>query len=214
MMPRWLCVVTSRQRLGLSSSELIRRLRWLAVAGVDLVQIRERDLRDRELTSLVRDAVDVARGTSARVVVNDRIDVALAADAAGVHLREDSISLDRIRSIAPPEFLVGCSIHDIDRARAMSACDYLFFGTVFSSSGKPSGHEVAGLEKLRAVCAVARCPVLGIGGINAERARDVARAGASGAAAVESLLSVSSAQEARDVIAAFRNALDGSQPDR
>jgi thiamine-phosphate pyrophosphorylase len=204
----WLCVVTSRQRVRLSSSELIRRIRWLALAGVDLVQIRERDLRDRELTSLVRDAVEVARNTPARVIVNDRVDIAIAANAAGVHLREDSVPLARIRSIAPPEFLVGCSIHDIDRARALSACDYLLFGTVFPSGGKPEGHAVAGLEQLRAVCAVAGPPVVAIGGVTPARAADVVRSGAAGVAAVESLLSASSAQQAQDVVAAFRGAFE------
>jgi thiamine-phosphate pyrophosphorylase len=204
----WLCVVTSRQRVRLSSSELIRRIRWLALAGVDLVQIRERDLRDRELTSLVRDAVEVARNTPARVIVNDRVDIAIAANAAGVHLREDSVPLARIRSIAPPEFLVGCSIHDIDRARAMFACDYLLFGTVFPSGGKPEGHAVAGLEQLRAVCAVAGPPVVAIGGVTPARAADVVRSGAAGVAAVESLLSASSAQQAQDVVAAFRGAFE------
>lgn len=118
MAPR-LCVVTSRRRLGLSCSDLIRRIAWLASAGVDLVQIRERDLPDRELTALVRDAVAATRAAPAQVVVNDRFDIAMAADAAGVHLREDSVSIDRVRSIAPREFLIGCSVHDIDRARVV-----------------------------------------------------------------------------------------------
>ena len=203
-----LSVVTGRQRLGLTPSDLIRRLRWLAVAGVDLVQIRERDLCDRELTALVRDAVAAAEGTSARVVVNDRIDIALAAHAAGVHLREDSAASGRIRAIAPPGFLVGCSIHDVERARELPGCDYLLFGTVFPSSGKPAGHPVAGLQTLRDVCAAAGSPVIAIGGVNARNAGAAIAAGAAGVAAIESLLSVASAQEACDVVAGFRRAVD------
>ncbi|HTI36248.1 MAG TPA: thiamine phosphate synthase [Vicinamibacterales bacterium] len=209
-MERWLCVVTSRQRFSLSPAELIRRVRWLAEAGVDLVQIRERDLSDRALLLLVRDAVEVTRGTGARVVVNDRFDVAVAAGADGVHLREDSTSAERIRPFAPPEFLIGCSIHDIDRARASSACDYLLFGTVFPSGGKPSGHPVAGLERLREVCAAAAQPVLGIGGIAPVNAREVAGAGAAGAAAMDSLLSASSAGEAREIVRAFRKSFESA----
>ncbi|HWK11626.1 MAG TPA: thiamine phosphate synthase [Vicinamibacterales bacterium] len=206
-MHRWLCLVTSRQRLRLSPGELVRRIAWLTAAGVDLVQIRERDLSDRELTALVRDALSAARGTAARVVVNDRLDIALAAGAHGVHLREDSIAADRIRRSAPAGFLIGCSLHDIERARSSSGCDYALFGTVFPSSGKPSDHPAAGLERLRDVCAAAACPILGIGGITPALARDVAEAGA-GIASVESLLSVSSAQEAVDVVAAFRRGLE------
>jgi len=202
----WLGLVTSRRRLGLSCSELIRRIAWLSAAGIDLVQIRERDLPDRELTRLVRDAVAVARATPARVVVNDRVDIAIAADAAGVHLREDSASIDRVRAIAPREFLIGCSVHDIHRAGALSACDYLLFGTVFPSSGKPADHPIAGLRMLRAVCTAARAPVLAIGGVHAGNARDAMRCGAAGVAAVESLLSVTSAPEAQDVVAALRRA--------
>lgn len=205
-MAAWLCVVTNRRRLGLSCSDLIRRIAWLAAAGVDLVQIRERDLSDRELTAVVRDAVSAASATRARVVVNDRVDVAIAANAAGVHLREDSPSIERVRSIVPPEFLIGCSIHDIDRARALSACDYLLFGTVFPSSGKPAGHPIAGLRMLRDVCAAARRPVLAIGGVHAGNAGEAIRCGAAGVAAIESLLSVTSAQEAQDVVAALRRA--------
>ena len=209
-----LSVVTSRQRLGLSCSDLIRRLQWLIDAGVDLIQIRERDLCDRELTALVRSAVDAACGTPARVVVNDRIDVALAADAAGVHLREDSVPSGRIRAISPPGFLVGCSIHEIERARELPACDYLLFGTVFPSSGKPVGHRVAGVQMLRDVCAAARAPVLAIGGVNVRNAGAAIAAGAAGVAAVESLLAVESAQEASDVVAAFRLAFDAVDRDR
>jgi thiamine-phosphate pyrophosphorylase len=205
-MQHWLSVVTNRQRFDLSPSELIRRISWLAAAGVDLVQIRERDLSDRELTRLVRNAVAATRGTPARVVVNDRADVALAADAAGVHLREDSSSAARVRAFVPPGFLIGCSIHDSSLARDSSACDYLLFGTVFPSSSKPAGHTAAGLEPLRDACAAANCPVLGIGGVTADSARDVVRAGAAGVAAIASLLSVTSEAEARDVVAGFRRA--------
>jgi thiamine-phosphate diphosphorylase len=210
MMRGWLCVVTSRRRFGLTCPELIQRIHRLAQAGVDLVQIRERDLADRDLTSLVREAVAAVRGTPARVVVNDRFDVAMAAGAAGVHLREDSIHPERVRPAVPSGFLIGCSVHDAARARTMSQCDYLIFGTVFPSKGKRAGHPVAGISALRDACAAASVPVLGIGGIDQHNARDVVRAGAAGIAAMESLLTVSSAAAARSVVGAFRSALDGS----
>jgi thiamine-phosphate pyrophosphorylase len=208
MMHGWLCVVTSRQRFGLSTSDLVDRIAWLAAAGIDFVQIRERDLSDRALAALVRDAVRATAGTPARVLVNDRFDVAIAANATGVHLREDSASAARIRPSLPPGFLVGCSIHEIGGARAQTACDYLLFGTVFRSSGKPADHRAAGLAMLRDVCAIAPRPVLGIGGIRAENAADVVRAGAAGVAAVESLLCVSGAADAQETVDAVRRAFD------
>jgi thiamine monophosphate synthase len=84
----------------------------------------------------------------------------------------------------------------------------VLFGTVFRSSGKPAGHAVAGVELLREACAAADCPVLGIGGIDAERALDVVRAGAAGVAAISALLSVASPDGARDVVAGFRRAFN------
>ena len=210
MMRGWLCVVSGRRRFGLSRQELIQRIRWLAEAGVDLVQIRERDLADRDLVSLARDAVSAVSGTPARVMVNDRFDVAMAAAAAGVHLREDSIAAERIRSAAPPGFVVGCSVHEAARARALPHCDYLIFGTVFPSNGKAAGHPVAGLSGLRAACAATTVPVLAIGGIDQNNAHEVMAAGAAGIAAMESLLTVSSAAAASTVVSAFRRAIDGA----
>jgi thiamine-phosphate pyrophosphorylase len=207
-MRAWLSVVTSRKRFNLSCPDLIERIQWLAEAGVDLVQIRERDLPDRELRDLVADAVEAVRGTPARVVVNDRFDVAVAAGAAGVHLREDSVPVERVRQAVPPGFLIGRSIHDPARARALSRCDYLIFGTVFPSAGKPVGHQVAGLAGLRDACAASTVPILAIGGIDLHNAADVAGTGAAGIAAMASLLTVADATDARRVVSAFRGILD------
>jgi thiamine-phosphate pyrophosphorylase len=207
MMRTWLCAVTNRRRFDLSTADLLRRIEWLAAAGIELVQIRERDLGDRDLASLVRGAVTSVRGSPARVVVNDRFDIAVAAGAAGVHLREDSAPAARFRRAAPRGFLIGCSVHDAARAKTLPECDYLVFGTVFPSRGKAAGHPVAGLGALREVCDAAHLPVLGIGGIDPRNARDVIGAGAAGVAAMESLMTVSSAASARDVVASFRSAM-------
>ena len=105
------------------------------------IQIRETDLTDRELTDLVRSAVQAAAGRGVPVLVNDRLDVALAAGAAGVHLKERSIRPDRARAIAPADFAIGCSVHsagDAEAVAATGACDYLFFGTVYPSASKPT----------------------------------------------------------------------------
>ena len=158
-----------------------------ARAGVDLIQIREPGLDDRVLLNVVRAALAATAGTRARVVVNDRVDVALAAGAAGVHLRSTSYSAARARHVTPPGFLIGRSVHNMDeaeQAEQQGGSDYLIFGTVFASGRKPAGHRVAGPVALRSICALVSLPVLAIGGITPSLAPQIAAAGASGLAGI------------------------------
>jgi thiamine-phosphate pyrophosphorylase len=180
-----ICMVTDRAAIGERDSlELIGAA---ARAGVDLIQIRERDLDAGALARLTRHAIDVVSGTGARIMVNDRVDVALAVGAAGVHLRGDGLPAARVSAIAPPGFLIGRSVHSEGEAAEVEAaggCDYLIFGTVFSSASKPADHRAAGLDGLARVCARVRLPVIAIGGITVSVAADVRRAGAAGVAAI------------------------------
>lgn len=156
-------------------------------AGVDIVQVRDAGLEAGPLLRLTRAAMAAAAGTAARVVVNDRLDVALAAGAAGVHLRGSGFGAVEVRRIAPAGFLVGRSVHAEEEALrldAEGACDYLLFGTVFRSASKPAGHPVAGVEALRRICGGVRTPVLAIGGVTIANAPAVRAAGAGGAAAI------------------------------
>lgn len=126
------------------------------------------------------------RGTRTRILVNDRVDVALAAGAHGVHLRADSFSASRVRAMGPSPFLVGRSVHSVEDAVAAATgggLDYLIFGTVFESASKPGGAP-AGLAALAAVARATRVPVLAIGGITTERIGEAMSAGASGVAAI------------------------------
>jgi len=179
--------VTDRRRFYLSEDELLARAVRAACAGVACIHVRERDLTDAALVNLVRQMVRGVAGTEARVLVNDRADIAVAAGAGGVHLPTDSVPASRLRRSLPPGFLIGRSVHsldEIDRAIVDGGCDYLMFGTVFPSSGKPEGHSVAGLEGLRAACARSPLPVIAIGGITEARAEEIAPAGAAGLAGV------------------------------
>jgi thiamine-phosphate pyrophosphorylase len=191
--------VTDRRRFHLSPDDLVERATNAARAGVDVIQVRERDLADAALVALVRAIVRATAGTAARVVVNDRADIAILAGAAGVHLRGDSPAASRVRAafaagagsarqgMAPEGFLIGRSVHslaEIDAAVAAGGCDYLMFGTVFRSAGKPDGHPVAGLEALTAACARSPLPVIAIGGVDDAGAALVRDAGAAGFAAV------------------------------
>lgn len=206
-----LYAISDRKRLGLDPAGLITRVAWLARAGVDLIQVREGDLADAALVALVRGAVAAAAGTVARVLVNDRADVAVAAGAHGVHLRGDSVAARRVREWVPAAFLVGRSVHAIGEAREAEragGCDFLLFGTVFPSRGKPASHAMVGVEGVRAACAAVALPVVAIGGIDARRVADVAAAGASGIAAVDLLFDVSDAREARARVESARRAFD------
>ena len=157
-----------------------------AAAGVDLVHVRERDLGGADLLALVSRLVDRARGSRARVVVNDRLDVALAALAGGVHLRGDSVPTRRARAAAPPGFLVGRSVRTAAAAAGESAAgaDYVVLGTIYPTPSKPGDRTVVGVEELRRAAAGCTVPVLAIGGVTEARIGDVAAAGAAGIAAI------------------------------
>lgn len=178
-----ICLVTG----GGPPEAVLTLVRDAALAGVDLIQVREPGLDDRTLVALIREAVDAAQQTHCRVVVNDRLDIALAANAGGVHLRGASMSARRVRGVVAAGFLVGRSVHNRQEAlaAAQSGCDYLIFGTVFPSRSKPPGHPVAGLDQLHEIATVVQIPVLAIGGISTENAATAIAAGAAGVAGIE-----------------------------
>ncbi len=180
-----LCLVTDRRRLpGGSAAAVLDLARAAIAAGVDLIQIRERDLDARPLAALVEAAVRAADGTPTRVVVNDRLDVALAAGAHGVHLRGDSVPAKDARRLAGPSFLIGRSVHTVDEAASATDVDYLIAGTVFPSASKPGARTLLGTDGLRAIVNAVKVPVLAIGGVTIDRLPEVAAAGAAGAAAI------------------------------
>ena len=189
-----ICLVTDRHVLthaavrdeDLSLRQLLVLIADCADAGVDLVQIREPGLSDRHLLALVRGAVDRTRTTSARVVVNDRPDVALAAGAAGVHLKDDERSAVRVRALGPADWILGRSVHDAASARratASGAVDYLLAGTLFPTASKP-GRQPLGLDALRRIVGAVNRPVLAIGGVGVPEAAAVAATGAAGVAGI------------------------------
>jgi len=186
------CYVTGREALGGTggTEELLARIRAAVDAGADWVQIRERELSARDLLALAKSAV-AAAGGKARVLVNDRLDVALAAGAAGVHLRGDSVPAgEAIRWLraghAPPDFLVGASCHSLDDARQAEAAGagYIFFGPVFETPAKKKFGPPQGLARLAEVCRAVRIPAIAIGGIDSTNAAQCLRAGAWGIAAI------------------------------
>jgi thiamine-phosphate diphosphorylase len=186
-----LCLVTDRRRLapGGASPDLTRRClveqaRHAVSAGIDLIQLRERDLDAADLFSLAADLLRITRGTPTRLVINDRLDVALACGADGVHLRAGSMPAAAARRLAPASFLIGRSVHSVAEAVAAAGADYLIAGTVFPTVSKEADAATIGVEGLQAIVRAASVPILAIGGITYERAGLVARTGAAGIAAI------------------------------
>jgi thiamine-phosphate pyrophosphorylase len=154
-------------------------------AGIDVIQIRESWLPAAALAALVTEAVATCRGSETRVVVNDRLDIALACGAAGVHLRADSLSAAAARSLAPPGFLIGRSVHGADEVPAAAdAADYLIAGTVWPTVSKSPSTRWLGLDGLARVTRVSPVPVLAIGGVTSDRFGVLASSGATGAAGI------------------------------
>jgi thiamine-phosphate pyrophosphorylase len=175
-----ICLVTDRRRRS-----PVEQAREAAAAGIDIIHVRERDLEAGDLCALAAAIVSVTRGSATRVVVNDRVDVALASGADGVHLRGDSMPAVRVRAMVPRGFLICSAVHTAAEAvAAAGASDYLVAGTVFSTGSKPGLGTFLGLEGLQAVAQAVSVPVLAIGGMSVERAGEVAATGARGLAAI------------------------------
>jgi thiamine-phosphate diphosphorylase len=164
---------------------LVRQAEFAIEAGIDVIQIRERDLEAADLAELVTAIVALSRGTRTRVVVNDRLDVALTCGAAGVHLPANSFPPAAVRSLAPRGFVIGRSVHDVQAAiDAGRDADYLIAGTVWATESKPGDTSLIGLSGLMAIVQASTLPVLAIGGVTAGRADTVRSTGAAGIAGI------------------------------
>ena len=200
-----LCYVTQRQGLPVANpadsiEALIRKIAEVAAAGVDWVQIREKDLTAGELASLTRQALRIAAKSSgkrsaARVLVNDRLDVAIAERAGGIHLGEKSLPVAEAKRLVEsaqrklavdPSFLIGVSCHSLEAAKAAErdGADYIFFGPVFPTPSKQQFGPPQGIQSLQQVCRTVSVPVLAIGGVTLDDAASCIHAGAAGVAAI------------------------------
>ena len=206
-----LCYVTDRSGLsGVEAREaqdtLLSRIETAAAAGVDWIQIREKDLSGRNCGLLTREALQRAAkspGSNAaptRILVNDRLDVALSEGAGGVHLGENSLPLPEAKRLVKAQalsrhFLIGVSCHSLEAARsaASGGANYLFFGPIFATPWKEAFGAPQGLWRLAEVCRAVSIPVVAIGGITLANASACLAAGASGIAAIRLF------QDARDM---------------
>jgi thiamine-phosphate pyrophosphorylase len=166
-------------------------------AGVDLVQLREKDMSGRDLAALASAAVGIARGTNTRIIINDRLDVAMAAEADGVHLGGQSAAPEIVRRHVGNDFLIGVSCHSMEEAlkAEASGADYILFGPVFDTPSKRQYGPPVGLNKLSEVANRVKVPVLALGGITVERVRPCIEAGATGIAGIRLFQECSSVED-------------------
>ncbi len=172
-------------RKALPGEDLLPIVEHAIAAGIDLIQIRERDLPVRNLLALVEEAVKRAGAGPTRILVNDRLDVAVAAGAAGVHLPARGFPVDEVRR-SYPELLIGASTHNLEELRraADGGADFAVFGPVFETPSKKAYGPPVGLDKLAEAVRAVNIPVLALGGVTLENAADCLRAGAAGLDAI------------------------------
>jgi thiamine-phosphate pyrophosphorylase len=180
--------LTDVQMSGLSHAEQVIRL---SEGGASLIQLREKNSPASDFFVEAHKAVAAARQRGVRVVINDRVDIALALRADGVHLGQDDFPPDAARDLLGPEAVIGFSTHSVEQASHASGfrIDYLAIGPIFATTSKANSEPVVGLEKLREVRrVVGNLPIVGIGGITHENARSVIEAGADSVAVISALL--------------------------
>jgi thiamine-phosphate diphosphorylase len=195
-----LTLVSDRGRCS-ASGGLPGQAAAAARAGIDVIQVREKDLEGRTLRALVAAVVAAVAGTVTRVLVNGRPDVAVAAGALGVQLPENGLPVGKVKR-SFPDLLVGASRHSVEGVKQAEAegADFVIFGPIWATPGKEE--HVVGLETLARAVSGVRIPVHAIGGIEPANARSVVDAGAAGLAAMRPFL-----DEPGSAVRAFREAL-------
>jgi thiamine-phosphate pyrophosphorylase len=210
------CYVTDGKSLttGDRTAGVLAQVQKAIAAGADWVQIRERDLPGRDLLSLARRAVGEATASAANVqiILNDRVDVALAAGAAGVHLGGESLPVVEVlrwcrAGNAPANWLVGVSCHSVAEAleAERAGASYIFFGPVFDTPSKRSFGPPQGVAKLGEVCRSVEIRVIAIGGVNEMNGAECLRAGAAGVAAIRLFQQPSATSELKRTIEALHS---------
>jgi thiamine-phosphate pyrophosphorylase len=188
----------------------IEAIRLASAAGCQLIQIREKDISAWALTEFTREAIAAARPCGAKVFVNDRLDVAIAANADGVHLRVTSLAVADVRKVInnlkPANFLIGVSTHSVVEATAAQSggADFIVSGPVYETPSKREYGSPLGLAKLAEVCRVVEIPVLALGGITLKNFREPLQHGAAGIAAIGLFTDLSAIQTVTSTILNFR----------
>jgi thiamine-phosphate pyrophosphorylase len=182
----------------------------LAAAGVELIQLRAKNLPSRRYHELARALVSHFAQYPVRVIVNDRPDIAAIAGAHGVHVGQEDLPVADARKICPPPQWVGVSTHNLEQLRSadLTAADYIAVGPIFPTATKENPDPVVGLEFLRAARKITRKPLVAIGGITVQSASDIFKAGADSVAVISDLANAADpAERAREYLAIAKQAI-------
>ncbi|MGC4099043.1 MAG: thiamine phosphate synthase [Nitrospira sp.] len=200
-----LLLVTDRTQSG--GRPLPVLIRQAVDAGLSAVQLRERDLSTGELLPLAREVQAITAAHAVPLLVNDRVDLMMALNLHGVHLRSDSLPSLSVRQLIGSRGLIGVSTHSVEDVRRanQNGADYVVFGPVFETASKRSFGPPLGLDLLAESCRQSAIPVFAIGGITCERVRGVRRAGAHGVAVIGALLT---RDDIDDAVREFNDALE------
>jgi len=197
-----LFLVTGRHQT--KGRPLVPLLQRVLTAAAPAIQLRERDLSARELVTLALELQAATASRRSQLLINDRIDVALALEGVGVHLRSNSLPVSVARQVLGTQRLLGISVHAVEEAVQVESqgADYIVLGPIYETPSKQMFGPPLGIHTLERACRLVRLPIIGIGGVTAARAREMRRAGAFGVAVITAVLG------AADVESATRELLD------
>jgi len=186
VLPPLYAILDPEQTKGRSCETVLREL---FAAGIAILQLRVKTLAASDFLALAQRARAETRSHDCKLIVNDRIDIALACEADGVHLGQDDLPLSVGRKLMGSK-LVGISTHDLEQAHEAerNGADYIGFGPMFGTTTKTTGYGARGVEMLRQIRAAVKIPIVAIGGINEQNVRQVWQAGADSAAIISDIL--------------------------
>jgi thiamine-phosphate diphosphorylase len=207
-----LYAITDFELSNCSHEEIVQ---MMLEGGARLIQLRDKEASPREFLDATRNCLDLTRAAGALLIVNDRVDIALTSEADGVHLGQDDMSVEEARDILGDKKIIGLSTHSIAQFEAAldTSADYIAVGPVYPTTTKADPSPVVGLDLLRQARRITDRPIVAIGGINPERAKQVLAAGADCVAAISALypwpekLDLTSKPETTAAVRAFLRAL-------
>jgi len=185
-LPSLYAILDPEQTQGRSAERVLQQL---LEGGVSILQLRVKSLPPVHFLELAKHARAATRAHGCKLIINDRVDVALACGAEGVHLGQDDLPLSAGRALMG-EKIIGISTHNLDQAREAerNGADYIGFGPMFGTATKVTGYEARGLEMLQQIRRAVKLPIVAIGGITEENVREVWQAGADSAAIISDIL--------------------------
>ena len=195
-----LYLVTDRNQTG--GRDLLRVLERALDGGVKAIQLREKDLSGRDLFLLAERSHKLCQAYHAALFINDRVDVAMAVDAAGVQLSKSSLPLVTARALLGPQKIIGISTHSLQEAKEakQNGADFILFGPVYFTASKAAYGEPQGLAALKTIVDNISLPVYAIGGIKAENIKFTKNCGVRGVALISAIVSAENPTEATQTI--------------